>query len=84
MSVAQTVKVALRAPDRFFMGGEWLKPSTADQFDVIDASTEEVFFLVAEAQTEDMARAGTVCFPTLKPRRSSSTRSQITPTPKRT
>jgi aldehyde dehydrogenase (NAD+) len=57
MSLTQTAKIALSAPERFFIGGEWVKPSSEAQFDVINASTEEVLFRVAEAQKEDMAAA---------------------------
>jgi acyl-CoA reductase-like NAD-dependent aldehyde dehydrogenase len=44
-------------PDRFYIGGEWVTPSSTATFDVIDSSTEEVYFSVAEAQAEDMERA---------------------------
>lgn len=39
---------AIRHPDRFFIGGVWVKPSTRAAFDVRDSS-EEVFLTVAEA-----------------------------------
>ena len=48
---------SLSAPDHFFIGGEWVKPSNSDQIDVINSSTENVFFRVAEAKAEDMDRA---------------------------
>jgi aldehyde dehydrogenase (NAD+) len=51
--------VSLEAPDRFFIGGEWVRPSTADRFDVINASTEDLLFQVAEARAADMDRAVT-------------------------
>ena len=44
-------------PDRFFIGGEWVAPSSDAMIDVIDSGTEELYFRVAEAQAEDMARA---------------------------
>jgi acyl-CoA reductase-like NAD-dependent aldehyde dehydrogenase len=44
-------------PDRFFIGGEWVTPSSSATIDVIDSSNEEVFFSVAEAQAADMDRA---------------------------
>jgi acyl-CoA reductase-like NAD-dependent aldehyde dehydrogenase len=44
-------------PDRFFIGGEWVAPSSSSQIDVIDSHSEEVYFSVAEAQAEDMERA---------------------------
>jgi aldehyde dehydrogenase (NAD+) len=44
-------------PDRFFIGGEWVAPSSDAVIDVIDSGTEELFFRVAEAQADDMSRA---------------------------
>jgi hypothetical protein len=57
MSLTEIAEVSLIAPDHLFIGGEWVKPSTSDQIDVINSSTEEVFFRVAEANAEDMDRA---------------------------
>jgi aldehyde dehydrogenase (NAD+) len=57
MSVTESAKVTISSPDRFFIGGEWVKPSSSAEFDVINASTEDVFFRVAEAKAEDMDRA---------------------------
>ena len=57
MSVAQSVDVPIDHADRFFIGGEWVDPSTDSTFDVIDSGTEELFFRVAEAQAPDMDRA---------------------------
>lgn len=47
----------LRHPDRFFIGGEWVAPSSEATITVTDSSTEEHFFAVAEAQAADVARA---------------------------
>ncbi|MEX0665889.1 MAG: aldehyde dehydrogenase [Acidimicrobiia bacterium] len=47
----------LRHMDRFFIGGEWVEPSSGAKIDVIDSATEELFFSVAEAGSADMARA---------------------------
>src|SRR3546814_7700880 len=44
-------------PDRFFIDGEWVKPSHDRAIDVTCPSTEEVFVSVAEAQAPDMERA---------------------------
>jgi acyl-CoA reductase-like NAD-dependent aldehyde dehydrogenase len=44
-------------PDRFFIDGDWVTPSSSATFDVIDSASEEVYFSVAEAQAEDMERA---------------------------
>jgi acyl-CoA reductase-like NAD-dependent aldehyde dehydrogenase len=47
----------VRHADRFFIGGEWVKPSSDATIDVIDSGTEEPFFRVAEAQAADMSAA---------------------------
>lgn len=49
----------IRHADRFFIGGEWVKPSSSSRIDVRDSATEEVFLSVAEAQVEDVDRAVT-------------------------
>ena len=49
----------IRHPDRFFIGGEWVQPSSRSRIDVRDSATEEVFLCVAEAQVEDVDRAVT-------------------------
>lgn len=50
-------KAPIRYPDRFFIGGEWVVPSSDARFDVITPSTEEIYASVAEAQAVDMDRA---------------------------
>jgi aldehyde dehydrogenase (NAD+) len=57
MSLANEVKAPLRHPDRFFIDGQWVEPSSASTIDVIDSDSEELFFRVAEAQAPDMDRA---------------------------
>jgi acyl-CoA reductase-like NAD-dependent aldehyde dehydrogenase len=47
----------VRHADRFFIGGEWVEPSSGRRIDVRDSATEEVFLSVAEAQVEDVDRA---------------------------
>ncbi len=59
MSLADDIRTPLRNADRFFIGGEWVKPSSAAKIDVIDSATEELFFSVAEAEQADMTRAVT-------------------------
>jgi acyl-CoA reductase-like NAD-dependent aldehyde dehydrogenase len=49
--------VPVAHPDRFFIGGEWVSPSSDSMFDVIDPATEALYFRAAEAQAADMARA---------------------------
>jgi acyl-CoA reductase-like NAD-dependent aldehyde dehydrogenase len=52
-----TTSAPVRNTDRFFIGGEWVKPASDATIEVIDSGTEELFFRVAEAQSEDMSRA---------------------------
>ena len=47
----------IRHADRFFIGGEWVQPSSDAAFDVLDSTTEDVYFRAAEAQAPDMERA---------------------------
>jgi aldehyde dehydrogenase (NAD+) len=44
-------------PDRLFIDGLWVTPSTAKKIDVINSGTEEIFVRVAEAQEADVKRA---------------------------
>lgn len=44
-------------PERLFIGGEWVKPSSDSVFEVIAPATEELYLRVAEAQEADMNRA---------------------------
>src|ERR1700684_3269767 len=57
MSLANETRAPLRNADRFFIGGEWVTPSSDAKIDVIDSGTEELFFSVAEAQAADISRA---------------------------
>lgn len=44
-------------PDRFFIGGEWVSPSSEARIAVVTPSTENIFMHVAEAQAADVERA---------------------------
>ena len=57
MSIASQAAASLRHADRFFIGGEWVKPSSDATINVIDSTNEEVFLSVAEAQADDISRA---------------------------
>ena len=57
MSLTNQTAAGLRHADRFFIGGEWVAPSSDARIDVIDSGTEEVFLSVAEARAEDISRA---------------------------
>jgi acyl-CoA reductase-like NAD-dependent aldehyde dehydrogenase len=47
----------IKTPGRFFIGGEWVAPSTDRQLSVVSAHTGEAFAQVAEAQAADVERA---------------------------
>jgi aldehyde dehydrogenase (NAD+) len=57
MSLADDVKAPIRHADRFFIGGQWVQPSSDATIKVIDSGTEELYFSVAEAQAADISRA---------------------------
>jgi acyl-CoA reductase-like NAD-dependent aldehyde dehydrogenase len=57
MSLTPYPRIPLRSPDRFFIDGEWLKPSSGATIFVIDSSTEELYFRVSAAQSADMDAA---------------------------
>jgi aldehyde dehydrogenase (NAD+) len=52
----------VRNPDRFFLGGEWVRPSSDARIDVIDSNDEQVFFSVPEACAPDIDRAVTAAY----------------------
>jgi len=57
MTLTTDPHVPLRSPDRFFIGGDWVQPSSDATINVIDSSTEQLYFRVAEAQPADMDAA---------------------------
>ena len=59
MTLASAVHVPLAHPESFFIGGEWVKPSSDAMIDVIDSNTEELYFRISEAREADMDRAVT-------------------------
>ena len=44
-------------PDRFFIGGKWVAPATANHLDLVDPTSEHVFMSVAAAAPADMDHA---------------------------
>ena len=52
-----TTVIPLQNPDRFYIGGKWVPPATDATVTVVDPSTEEPFFRVAEATAADMDKA---------------------------
>jgi aldehyde dehydrogenase (NAD+) len=57
MTSTKTDLAPVRNTDRFYIGGKWVKPASDAMIDVIDSGTEELYFSVAEAQADDIARA---------------------------
>ena len=53
----EAIQQRIRRPDRFFIGGAWVEPSSRARIDVRDSATEDVFLSVAEAQVADVDRA---------------------------
>ncbi|MFB7143153.1 aldehyde dehydrogenase [Agrobacterium deltaense] len=52
-----TRTIELKHPDKFFIGGEWVAPSSSENFAVLDCSTEETVARVAKANSADMQKA---------------------------
>jgi len=57
MTLADDITAPIRHADRFFIGGQWVTPSSDAKINVIDSHTEDVYLTVAEAQAADMDRA---------------------------
>ncbi|MFF4795600.1 aldehyde dehydrogenase [Streptomyces sp. NPDC001276] len=57
MTLLNDAAAPVRHANRFYIGGEWVAPSSDSAFDVIDSSTEQLYFQVAEAQAPDITRA---------------------------
>src|SRR6204780_610965 len=57
MTISADVSVPIEHTDRFFIGGEWVTPSSDSTITVIDSHTEQDYLTVAEAQAADMDRA---------------------------
>lgn len=57
MPVTDAPGAGLRHPDRFFVGGAWVAPTSGATIEVVDSGTEEPFLTVAEAAEGDMDRA---------------------------
>ena len=50
-------RVDIKHPDKFFIGGAWVEPSSTRRFNVVSPASEEVFFQVAEGLEADIERA---------------------------
>ncbi|MET0377889.1 MAG: aldehyde dehydrogenase [Spongiibacteraceae bacterium] len=44
-------------PDKLFIGGEWVEPSTANKIDIVHPGSGDVVLSVAEAREQDIDRA---------------------------
>jgi acyl-CoA reductase-like NAD-dependent aldehyde dehydrogenase len=49
--------VGIKHPDRLFIDGQWVKPSTDNMIDVVSPNSEEVVIRVAEGREADIDRA---------------------------
>ena len=49
--------LTLKHPDRLYIDGKWVAPASKSTLGVIDATTEEVFYRVAETTPHDMSAA---------------------------
>jgi acyl-CoA reductase-like NAD-dependent aldehyde dehydrogenase len=57
MPQGRETRAPIAHPDRFFIGGAWVAPSSTSTFEVLDSATEEPYVRVAEAQAPDLDRA---------------------------
>jgi acyl-CoA reductase-like NAD-dependent aldehyde dehydrogenase len=57
MTISADVSVPIKHTDRFFIGGEWVTPSSDSTITVIDSHTEQDYLTVVEAQAADVDRA---------------------------
>ncbi len=57
MSTTNATTAPVSHADRFFIGGEWVAPSSDATIDVIDSGSEELYYTIAEAAPDDMSRA---------------------------
>ncbi|GAA1967909.1 aldehyde dehydrogenase [Agromyces allii] len=49
--------ISLQHPDRLYIDGSWVAPAGASTLEVIDATTEESFYRIAETTPQDMDAA---------------------------
>lgn len=57
MNVMNKTALAPRVPERFFIGGEWMEPLSANVLDVISPVTEELILQYPEASIADVDAA---------------------------
>lgn len=56
-AVADMKPIGVAHPDKLFIGGTWIAPSSDGKIDLVSPVTEEIFYTVAEAREADMDRA---------------------------
>jgi acyl-CoA reductase-like NAD-dependent aldehyde dehydrogenase len=56
-SVHADPMIRIKHPDKFFIDGEWIRPSTAAKLELISPNSEECFMSVAEGREADIDRA---------------------------
>jgi acyl-CoA reductase-like NAD-dependent aldehyde dehydrogenase len=59
LRAAKATAAPVSHADRFFIGGEWVEPSSDASIDVIDSGTEELYYTIAAAAPDDVSRAVT-------------------------
>lgn len=52
-----TAHVPVAHAGKFFIGGEWVVPTTDHKINVVEAATEQLFYAVAEGEAADVGRA---------------------------
>jgi aldehyde dehydrogenase (NAD+) len=57
MSLTSQESAPIGHADRFYIGGQWVAPSSDAKISVIDSDTEQLYFTVPEAQAADISRA---------------------------
>jgi aldehyde dehydrogenase (NAD+) len=57
MTIDSRDPIHIKHADALFIGGEWVKPSTSGQIELVSPVTEQVFGRVAEAREADMDAA---------------------------
>ncbi|ANY09318.1 aldehyde dehydrogenase [Pseudonocardia sp. HH130630-07] len=59
MSITSDRTAPITGLDSFYIGGEWVAPSSGDRISVIEPATEQVYYQVPEAKNADVDRAVT-------------------------
>ncbi|MFC7049845.1 aldehyde dehydrogenase [Emcibacter nanhaiensis] len=57
MATVLPENVNIKHPDKLFIGGEWVAPTSGDSIEVVSPHTEEVCAVIAEANADDVNAA---------------------------